>query len=241
MFVLNISRADLIRMIPTSSTIAEIGVFRGGFASHIHKAVKPEKFHLIDPWGKNESDEYVSQYNVSDDMEMLYQSVMEMFRPHIETGTVIVHRDYSTKAAKNFPNSYFDWVNIDGMHSYEAVYADLIAFSDKIKNDGFIIGHDFSNTYMGRIKKFGVVRAVREFCQKYNWNLILMTNEDAPTYLLSRTTESEKYVRLMNNIFELPSIAPIEIEESLLDHFEQIGRVYLGGKRKQIIRFGAPA
>lgn len=241
MFIFNITRSELVRMMPTSSVVAEIGVFRGAFASHIHKYAKPKKFHLIDPWGNSKSDEYVLTYNVSDDMENLYHSVVNMFNSSIYDGSVIIHRDYSTNIAKDFPNSYFDWINIDGMHSYEAVYADLVSFADKIKDDGFIIGHDFTNTYMSRVKKFGVIQAVREFCKTYKWNLVFITNEDAPTYLLSRNTESENYMRLMNSLFERPDIAPIEIEESLLDHFEQIGRVFLGGKRKQIIRFGGRA
>ena len=40
-----------------------------------------------------------------------------------------MHRSTSAEAALTFDDEYFDWVYIDGDHSYEAVLADLRAFA----------------------------------------------------------------------------------------------------------------
>src|SRR5262245_17234739 len=109
MLIVNVGRGELLRHLPRSKTIAEIGVFRGGFAELIRKRANPEKFHLIDPWGKDADDEYVNSYRVTDDMEALYQSIMQRYASQIRKAEIELHRDYSTVAAKAFADAYFDW------------------------------------------------------------------------------------------------------------------------------------
>ena len=66
----------------------------------------------------------------------------------------------SVKAARCFEDGELDFVFIDGEHSYEAVKADVRAWWPKIRNGGFLIGHDYNP------KRFpGVCRAVDEFAE----------------------------------------------------------------------------
>jgi predicted O-methyltransferase YrrM len=55
-----------------------------------------------------------------------------------------------------FPDEYFDFIYIDANHSYESVKLDILNCMPKIKNGGFIAGHDYTN---GLIE---VVKAVDE-------------------------------------------------------------------------------
>jgi len=49
----------------------------------------------------------------------------------------------SEEAADHFPNSFFDYVYIDGDHSYEGVTRDLASYFPKIKIGGLILGDDY--------------------------------------------------------------------------------------------------
>jgi len=58
---------------------------------------------------------------------------------------VIVHDDFSTnlELIKSFPDEYFDFVYIDGDHSYKGAKSDLINYFRKLRSGGVIAGHDY--------------------------------------------------------------------------------------------------
>lgn len=238
MLILNLSRVDLIKRLPRSETVAEVGVFRGGFAAAILNYVRPQRLHLIDPWGKAADDEYVKTYRVTDDMELLYTSIKERYEEQIRQGAVQLHREYSGVVGPTFADLYFDWVYIDGMHSYDAVLSDLRTFAPKIKENGFLLGHDYSNTKMGRAKGFGVIGAVRRFCKEAGWVVLLITNEDAPSYVLARKEEASSAEALRSSLLNLVGVSAIDVDEEFMDHFEQVQMGYANGKRRTIFRFG---
>jgi len=47
----------------------------------------------------------------------------------------------------------------------------------KVKKGGIIAGHDYCNGDVKDAFHYGVVRAVNEFCEKYNWEFIYLTLE----------------------------------------------------------------
>lgn len=235
--IVSTSRNDLLKHLPASNTVAEIGVFRGGFASAILKQAKPGKFHMIDPWGKDDGDEYVATYGVTDDMQSLYDSILSRYSKHIDAGSVVVHRDYGANVAAGVKDGYFDWVYVDGMHSFEGAYGDLKAFASKIDKQGFILGHDYSNTHMGRVKKFGVIGAVKRFCEEEGWHVVMFTNEDAPSYVLTRNGNKAAEDAFVNGVLSSEGIFAIEIDSALMANFEQVARPYANGRR-QLFRFG---
>lgn len=65
----------------------------------------------------------------------------------------------SIKAAKHVEDGWADFIFIDAAHSYEAVSADLRAWSSKVRPGGWFGGHDYYEGFPG------VIRAVDEFCQ----------------------------------------------------------------------------
>jgi predicted O-methyltransferase YrrM len=94
-----------------------------------------------------------------------------------------VHRARSVDAASSFPDAYFDWIYIDGDHSYEGVTADLAAWRSKVKPGGCISGDD----YMTGGAWFGdsVKRAVDEFVALGEYRLEWLADCQ---YLLRRTS-----------------------------------------------------
>jgi predicted O-methyltransferase YrrM len=91
-------------------------------------------------------------------MDHIHQVVVDRFKDRHE---VRVHRATSHDAAASFPNGFFDWVYIDGDHSYEAVRQDLSDWSPKVKSGGLVVGDDLN--WKDESGAQSVRRAVEEF------------------------------------------------------------------------------
>ena len=185
-----LDRASLLQVLPKGGIGMEIGVNRGFYSRRILKDAQPSVLHLVDPWPTNRSDEYISTYRVKDNMEDHYQLVRRTFSNEIAAGTVVLHREYSQDCAGRFTDATFDYIYVDGMHSYEACYRDLGLYASKLKPGGILFGHDFSNTESGRRKQFGVVSAVRDFVEQSDFMPVAVTLENAPSYMLTRDEET---------------------------------------------------
>jgi len=131
-------------MIPKNARCAEVGVWKGDFSEAILGHVAPEELHLVDPWKFSASFPkrwYGGSIAASQgDMDRIAESVAMRFAARPE---VRVHRMPSLQAATMFRDRYFDWVYIDGDHSYEAVAGDLEAWSRTVKIGGLISGDDY--------------------------------------------------------------------------------------------------
>jgi hypothetical protein len=140
-------REFLLKTLPRGSVGAEIGVWRGDFSADIVRRVRPRRLHLIDPWayvsGRSGSLYGGSVAKEQTDMDLIHDAVAQQFAAEIRTGTVVMHRSWSADAATEFEDEYFDWIYIDGDHSYEGVIGDLRAFTPKVKRGGLITGDDY--------------------------------------------------------------------------------------------------
>lgn len=169
------ARFSLLEMMPKGSICAEIGVDKGEFSQQILKLVQPQKLHLIDPWQYQEEELYrEARYGASGSgsqafMDERYQNVVNKFSDEIQSGRISIHRGYSNLVCSQFEDNYFDWVYIDGNHSYEFVKQDLELYYDKVKKGGFITGDDYGTVGWW---KDGLNRAVDEFVAKGAVNLI---------------------------------------------------------------------
>ncbi len=181
-----LNRDAMLKLLPSGGVGIEIGVNRGAYSKKIVALAAPKVLHLIDPWPTDSTDDYIKTYRVKDDMQAHYDMVRADFAPQIAQGRIVVHRKYSRECASLFVDGQLDFVYVDGMHSYEACLEDLRLFGPKLKGTGFLMGHDFSNTVMGRRKRFGVIRAVSEFLEGSDFRPVLVTLESAPSYVLTR-------------------------------------------------------
>lgn len=134
----------LIKMLPKHSIGAEIGVWTGKFTRQVLKIVQPTQYHLIDPWA------FMSQYphrwyggsraRSQPDMDEIFNTIKQEFGP---LPCISIHRTTSTKAAKCFANEYFDWVYIDGDHSFKIVKEDIRKYLPLVKPGGILCGDDW--------------------------------------------------------------------------------------------------
>jgi GR25 family glycosyltransferase involved in LPS biosynthesis len=179
----------LPQIVSENAVIAEIGVFKGDFASVLLKT-NPSHLYLVDIWepkpvvsgdvdGNN-----VERYNGAD----LYKHVCNKFRFN---GNVSIHRQLSFEFLRALPDNSLDAVYIDADHSYEGVKKDLELSLYKVKKYGLIMGHDYEmnmkkakNTY-----DFGVKRAVDEFCKKYSLSIYAKANDGCVSYAILNTYE----------------------------------------------------
>ena len=58
-------------------------------------------------------------------------------------------QDYSYNIINTIPNQEFHFIYIDADHSYESVKKDIIMMLEKVKDGGFIGGHDYTNEWPG--------------------------------------------------------------------------------------------
>ena len=141
---------------------AEIGVFNGRHAQQIMNGyLNIEKLVLVDPWIPylDEASGAAAYSGAKVEFDAIYAEVQKMFAMNAK---VTVVRDYSLNAALAFEDGYFDFIYLDGDHSYISVVSDLEAWYPKLKQFGVMCGDDY-----GSPSGVGVVKAVTEFARKY--------------------------------------------------------------------------
>ena len=156
----------------------EIGVFKGRNARVILQQRRDVHLTLVDLWDRQPDG---NSYHKSKDHKTtipakhwprIYSAAVGSVRFAAERADFV--REWSHVAADRYADRSFDFGFIDGDHSYEGCKRDIEAWWPKIRERGFIGGHDYHN------KNFpGVTRAVEEFAaqldrpvetdQDYTW------------------------------------------------------------------------
>ena len=195
MLLVNTRRIELLGCVAPRGVAAEIGTAEAYFAEYMLKGLKPRKLHLIDPWRFQDIPDYVQDANNTTDAEgdRRYKAVLEKFHEPILAGIVKVHRALSVKIADSFPDEYFDFIHIDGNHTYSACLADLHAFDRKVKRTGFITGHDYQTIPIARRDNHnGVIPAVNNFIIENGYTFLALTFEEAPTYVIAKDPNTQE-------------------------------------------------
>ena len=139
----------------------EVGVFAGDLSKRLLR--RPDlTLYMVDSWSQADNE---SAYGLGDFHGRLTQEQQDgyMETTHLVTrfarDRAVIVRETSVAAAEDFEDQSLDFVFIDADHSYEACRADILAWSPKVKEGGWISGHDFKNP---NFPEWGVERAVRE-------------------------------------------------------------------------------
>jgi SAM-dependent methyltransferase len=144
------SREKMLELLPKGSVCAELGIFRCEFSEKILSLTEPRKLHLID----------ISPRSV--------ELAKQKFRWDAEVET---HLGDSAETLLGLPEE-FDWIYIDGDHSYSGAKRDLEAARRKLKAGGLICCNDYIFFGTSDLVKYGVVEAVNEFCLQSNFELV---------------------------------------------------------------------
>lgn len=171
------TREDFLMTLPKNLKIAEIGVFKGDFAKKIFEICKPSELYLLDIFtgimGSGDKNGNNMEYINLDEH---YDLIINYFSQNPE---VKVLKGLSTQTITLIPDNHLDFIYIDASHDYESVKQDIEMALIKIKNGGYISGHDYE------INRFpGVVRAVTEFCEKYNQEIDFMSQDGLPSFFI---------------------------------------------------------
>lgn len=213
-------RHTLLKKLPKGGIGCEIGVFAGDNARFLRNELHPEKLYLIDPWvlgdwndvltgrdysvGMPLSPETVEAYRVHlkildpdydcDNPNPVFEKLFQSVKTHFAGDRrVEIIRKKSLDACNQFADRLFDFVYIDGDHSFDAVYNDLIAYERKLKPGGVIIGNDYLCSTKAIHSHYGVVPAVSQFCKLYGFKVIALCHGEYADFVLAKSESA--YVR----------------------------------------------
>ena len=86
---------------------------------------------------------------------------------------MILHEgDFSTEMSR-LPEALFDWIYIDGDHSFEGVSRDIREAKRLIGPDGFLIFNDYTVYSPLELAQYGVMRAVNDLCLDEDFELVM--------------------------------------------------------------------
>ena len=160
------NRRSVLQKLPAGGLGVEIGVWRGEFSEIILRETSPKCLYLIDPWEFHSEFPmrvYTGEVGKSQDhMDRVFCDVQDKFMGH---PNVIILRGESQTELPRFEDNYFDWIYIDGNHSYESVLADLRMSLSKTKSNGIIAGDDYR---WGAWDDWPVRKAVKVFVEENN-------------------------------------------------------------------------
>ena len=159
-------RRWLLEQLPVAGVCVEIGVWQGDFSHWILELTRPRTLHLVDPWAVSHAEQDrrtkhgAERSGGQEALDAVFHTVATRFAAEIARQQVIVHRLPSAAAAGLFADATFDWIYVDGDHSYDAVRSDLALWERTVKAGGIIAGDDYRR---GRNYGSDVIRAVDEF------------------------------------------------------------------------------
>jgi hypothetical protein len=115
----------------------EIGCDEGETSEYLLMLLPKLTLHAVDPYV-----EYLDwNGNYLTYRQELYNNVIERFRPYDRR--FIMHRKTSDEAVNDFSDEQFDFIFIDGLHTYEQVLLDCKNYYPKLKKGGILFGHDY--------------------------------------------------------------------------------------------------
>ncbi len=161
------SRERMLHALPKNAIVAEIGTQYGAFAEKIMLATHPQKLHIIDI-----------------DLSLLRANLDERtaIKAGLENHSVELHQGDSSTVIATFPDQYFDWIYIDGDHSYDGVKKDIEKSYPKLKEDGLLVFNDYTHWSPYEMIPYGIPRAVNEFCIANHWEIVFLALDSFLTY-----------------------------------------------------------
>jgi hypothetical protein len=152
--------------------ILEIGIFKGEFFDFIANNCSIGLLDGVDLFvGTNGSGDQDGNNFIWYNLEKSFKELTEKYK---NNPNVNLHKSDSSTYLKSKMDDYYDIIYIDADHTYEGCKRDLTEAFKKIKQGGYIMGHDYEmNMKKGKTDwKCGVPQAVNEFCDTYNQSII---------------------------------------------------------------------
>lgn len=145
---------DLIKELGDNSdkTMIEIGSFVGESTVIFAKSFK--KVIAIDPFLEGYDPQDPTSYLF--EFDNVYQTYLDRITVYSNIETIV---DTSDNAVKELVGKEFDFIYLDGLHTYDGVKTDITNYLPLVKKGGVIGGHDYTNQIPHLV---GVYEAVNE-------------------------------------------------------------------------------
>ena len=207
----------------------EIGQRVGNNAEAMLKETDIKELYLVDPYLPYIDDSKEQSLEISQELQNRFKKGMLHRLCHFGDRISILNTT-SQKASTLFENKTFDYIYIDGDHSYEQVLNDIKSWFPKVKDNGVIAGHDFKNSFPG------VVKAVVDFAKQENLKII--KNGTSDWWFKKKTLRVVSFI--YNNPFKPYTKMAEKLNQSAKDNGyectiypatkEEVGAVKLFGK-----------
>lgn len=161
----------------------EIGVWKGEFSEFLLKNCPDLHLTLIDCWQQQPDEIYFDIMNQPEIIqEQCYQETVNRMNKY--PGRYEIIRGFSDIEGIDLESRgwVFDFIYMDGNHSYEATKRDLEIWYEMLVVGGLMSGHDYLDADNACGSRFGVKSAVDEFIQKKNISDFFVTDEQWPTW-----------------------------------------------------------
>lgn len=164
------NRNNITDLLKPQSIGCELGIFEGEFSEQLWSSGKFDKLYLVDLFS-GPAWNFGKHYP---DAKVLYDMTKKRFsnNPNIN----IIKQD--SISFLKLSELKFDFIYIDTIHSYDHLIQELSEAHNIIKSDGYICGHDYC------IEFHGVIKAVKEFVDKYGYSLMITTENDYPSFII---------------------------------------------------------
>ena len=158
---------ELIKQtIPYPKYGAEIGVAFGSNSFNLLNNFNNLNLYSIDPYIRYSDQDKMSDLVEDVKGDQLYDFVSKRLKNKFADRSIFIRG--TSKELDEEPDEFFDFIYIDGDHTYEGANTDLINTFSKIKKNGILSGDDYG---VFEDIGFGVRKAVDEFSLKNNLKL----------------------------------------------------------------------
>lgn len=138
-------------------TMIEIGSYTGESTKIFIDSGKFNKIYCVDSWTDDVNTWYLSNCSFEIIEQYFDNNIMSNY-----SDIVTKFKNYSYLVSDQFENESIDFIYIDGSHDYQIVKQDITMYLPKVKNGGYIAGHDYINSFPD------VIKAVNEIFGKDN-------------------------------------------------------------------------
>jgi predicted O-methyltransferase YrrM len=144
-------RFHFFSMLPREAIVLEVGTWAGRYASRLWNECKPKELHVMDLT-----------------FERFDRS---LFRGYDES-RIYLHEGNSHVEMRALPPAYFDFVYVDGDHSYPGAKQDITEAVRLTKPGGIIGINDYTLWCANLAMEFGVLYATNEVVVEHELSLI---------------------------------------------------------------------
>ena len=144
----------------------EIGVERGGSAYNILKNCDVKMMYLLDPYLPYT--DYSTNHLCDAECQIQNKFICSELLREFNNFQFVEKK--SDDALSMFQDETFDYIFIDGLHTYEQCIMDVENYYSKLKPGGLFSGHDFNYSE-------GVNRAINEFSKKIGKEVLNCKND----------------------------------------------------------------